>query len=214
MENSSLDRLIIENIGDLDAGTRRLWEIEGLVADAIDTVKSDWAKKVGWEAGADDWANDDCTVALPAWRPSPEEWWACFELWYGDGDGEPGTLTDSFWLTRLCGEGQGQIGFRFVQEEFGAVPWRKFLREKTTLLSGTRFILDDKPSFFLPFKVDKNALAIAVENEDIASALQPMRDALDYILEHHEKFDGLLAEMRGREAAKAPSALPPETTGS
>jgi len=198
--SNELDRLIIEHIADLDEGAKRLQLLQTKVAEAIDTLVQDWAEDKGWIAGDGTWNDDgDAGVCPPSWRPDGETWLAWFNLEYaGSDDGDWSEEKDYYWLTRLCGEGRGQVGFRFYQEEFGKTPWKKFLSQKAEVVSGTRFVMDDLPSLFLPFKIDKQTLAGAVENETIRDALAPMTEALDHIQSNWALFDQLREEMRGR----------------
>jgi hypothetical protein len=208
MDNSSLDRLLIENIADLDAGVKQLWSIERRLGEALDQLKKDWCDKAGWIAGDGTWMDkDDVSFGMAKW--AEPEWLVWFQLGYAAGLVQVGDYgEESFWITRLCAEGVrqesgAQMGFRFAQGPFGAHRWKKTLRRNQEILAGTRFIFDDEPSFFLPCRVDRLALAEAVEKNDFRDALRPVEAAMDYIKEHAGKFDALLDELRASEAAEA-----------
>lgn len=198
MDRVELDALLVRHIGDLDSSVQRVGELEQSVGEAIDIVFVEWGRENDWIV-KDGWEKNYCSVMPRAWRREVDEWPAFFELGYGSGEPvERAAGGDYFWLTRLCGAGQGQVGFRFGQDEFGKREWRKFIREYSDIVQGTNFILDDDPSFFLPLRVDIERLSVAIVNDDIVSALQPIKDALDHIAEHVAKFDALLSAMRAR----------------
>lgn len=201
MFTNELDKLIIEHIADLDEGAKRLQLISSKVGDAIDSVVQDWAAAHGWIAGDGGWNDDNDTwVCLPSWRTDEDTWLAYFGLDFaGADDGEWSEEKDYFWLTRLCAEGRGSMGFRFFQSEFGKTPWKKFLSQRADLFEGTRFVMDDLPSVFLPVKVDRQALSAAVENENIAEALEPIVEALDLLAAELAKFEKLRQQMRERQ---------------
>ncbi|WP_128292290.1 hypothetical protein [Afifella aestuarii] len=205
MEQASLDRMIVESLGDVDAAAKRLQEIEKRVSDAIEDVCAQWADHNNWLYKNNWLENDDCFVMPKDWRTESTEWPAWFELWYGAGDnGDQGGAHDFFWLTRFCREGSGQIGFRFQQDVLGKTPWKKLVRENARCVEHTSFIVDDEPSFFLPFRIDKTELAKAIEDgreEAFSEALRPMTEALDHIKASVDVFDTLLNEMRSREGA-------------
>ena len=195
---NELDRMLIEHLGDIDDGARRLEILQDKIAAAIDDLVQEWATAKGWKTGDETWRDDwDASVALPHWFTEEEKWLAWFTLGFAAGDdGEWSEEKDYFWLTRLCREGRGQMGFRFFQGNFGKTPWKKFLKENADRMADTRFILDDEPSFFLPLKVDKSLLAKGAEEEDFSEALQPITEALDYIYEVSQRFEDMRLEMQ------------------
>lgn len=195
METSSLDRIIVERIADLDAATNRMWQIQAKVAEAIDETKRKWAEDNAWSCCDRSWAEEwECSVYKPEWHSTGDEWKGWFQLDWRHGYDGPGVVgTEAFWLTRLCNEGSSTLGFRFFQEVAGKPSWKQFLRQKSEWLQGTRFIFDDAPSFFLPFSIDTAALATAVEEEDYSSCLEPMIIALDHVRDNVERFEELLA---------------------
>lgn len=202
MDQFELDALLVRHIADLDDGVRRLTQIERAVGDEIDSLAAKWGGDNDWVVDQG-WNDASCSVMPRAWRRGEDDWPAYFTLDYGSGD--PGAQQpggDYFWLTRLCNAGSGKFGFRFVQDEFGKREWRKFISERTDVMVDTKFILDDDPSFFLPFCVQAEALSAAVENDDIKGALGPMKEALDHIAEHVAKFEALLTAMRARTGQK------------
>jgi len=203
MLSNELDRMLIEHLGDLDDGASRMERLQEEIAKAIDDLIEEWATAKGWVTGEETWTHDlEAAVALPHWFTDEKKWLAWFELGFAAGDdGEWGHEKDYFWLTRLCQEGRGQIGFRFFLDEFGWAKWKKFLVANAHRLSDTRFILDDEPSLFLPVKVDKSLLAKGADAEEFSEALEPITEALNYIYEISERFEELRKNMSARQGS-------------
>jgi hypothetical protein len=200
---NELDRLLIEHLADLDDGARRLELLQDRVADAIDHVVADWTDDKNWLQGDETWRDSrDASVAQPNWRNEDGSWLAWFQLDFGVGDdGEWSEEKDYFWMTRLCREGRGQMGFRFAQGEFGKTQWKKYLQKNADRFAGTRFILDDEPSLFLPVKVDRDVLAKCAEEDDFSEALKPIVEALDHIRQLAPRFDEIRQEMLEQQAS-------------
>lgn len=200
---NELNKLLIEHLGDLDDGARRLEMLQQEVAEEIDDIFDKWVTEKGWIKGDETWKDDrDASVARPPWFTEEKGWIAWFQLDFASGDdGNPGAEKDHFWLTRLCREGRGQMGFRFVENEFGKTQWKRFLKANANRLADTRFILDDEPSLFLPFKIEKDALANGAEHEDFSEALQPLTEALDHLYDMSTRFEELRQEMLAQQGS-------------
>jgi hypothetical protein len=201
MFSNELDKLLILNIADLDEGARRFELLQHRVAGAIDTLIQDWAAEHGWRSTHTWQENNDAAVA-PAHWVTGDTWRAWFSFWYRSGDtGTWSNDQDYFWMTRLCAEGRGQMGFRFVQDEFPKTAWKKFLQAHAIGFADTPFVFDDEPSLFLPVKVDKETLARGAEEESFKDALRPLNDALDSIHSIIDRFETLLTAMRNQQAS-------------
>lgn len=197
MISNELEELLVKHVGDLDDGAKRLTAVSMRVGEAMDELTADWALEQQWEKGDGSWNDDaDLSVAPPEWK-NGDAWLSWFGLDYGSGDdGEFSATNDYFWLTRLCREGEGQIGFRFNQDIVPKVPWKKFLKAKGNQFAAAGFILDDEPSLFLPIRVDVTTLAAAVREEKIEDGLQALRDSLDTLRRSRPQFDALIAEAK------------------
>lgn len=196
MFSNELDKLLILNIGDLDEGARRFELLQKRVAREIEALVQEWAMRQGWRS-SQTWEDERDVAIAPAHWVTEDTWGAWFGFWYRSGDtGEWSDGHDYFWMTRLCAEGRGEIGFRFYQEEFPKTAWKKFLQAHAAGFADTRFVFDDEPSLFLPVRVDKETLAKGAEEENFTEALRPLSDALDYIQSIIDRFETLLATMR------------------
>ncbi len=201
MFSNELDKLLILNIGDLDEGARRFELLQHRVAGAVDTLIHEWAAEHGWRSTHTWQAEKDAAVA-PAHWVTGDAWRAWFSFWYRSGDtGEWSDGHDYFWMTRLCAEGRGEMGFRFYQDEFPKTAWKKFLQTHASDFADTRFVFDDEPSLFLPLKVNKETLANGAEEESFTEALRPVKEALDYVHSIIERFEALLTVMRNQQSS-------------
>lgn len=202
MFSNEIDRLLIQHIGDLDDGARRLGILQERVASTIDDVFNEWLDVKGWFPDGGHWkVRQDAALAPKHWVADEIKWLAWFSLGFGSGDdGTAGAERDSFWLTRLCKAGQGEMGLRFAQQEFGRTAWKKYLRDQAARFRGTRFIVDEEPSFFLPVVIDKEQLAKAFEEEDLKPAFGPLIEAFNYVHETVHLFDDLLVNFRKQQS--------------
>lgn len=210
MTSPELDALIVEHLADLDRSAARIEGIQRTVFSAMGRKAEDWAKKHGWandfrypEGGWDEWEN---RVAPEDWRvpgsaSEDDRFFAWFELAVGAGDTETGKDgEDWFYLTRLCRAGVGQLGLVFRQE--GLVKPRQWKQafhgpeRLVDMVSGTRFIADARPSFFLPFASDATSLAAALRDEDPEAALSFFDTALDALLAAKPAFDRVIARLK------------------
>ncbi len=198
-----LDRMLIEHLADLDDGVRRFEFLQLRIATAIDELIDEWLIGKEWRRDENTWKDDlALSVGRTDWRNEEKDWLAWFDFDYGAGDdGEWSEQKDYFWLTRLCGVGRGQMGFRFAQEEFGKTPWKRYLNENRDRLAVPSFIYEQERSFFLPVKVDKDLLAKGAEEEDFSEALQPIKEALDHIYEVSPRFEQMRQDMLAKQGS-------------
>jgi hypothetical protein len=108
---------------------------------------------------------------------------------------------DQFWLTNLCGLGGGPFGICWSCEysNFDAKKgeWKKFLEGRISDIQKHGFNYHQKSgTFFLPFIVDQQALAVAIKGDNIEDALGPLREALGVIEKAQPSFDILIEVAR------------------
>ena len=207
MSSSELDALIVEHLADLDRAAAGIDDIEARVFTAFGEKAGAWAKKQGWisdfdypEGGWPDW---NAWLAPQEWRTADtavedDECDGWFALSVGGGDTEGGRVSeDWFRLTRLCGAGVGQIGFRFGRPHFVKPrKWKLAVPRSAELVKNTSFVLDEDASFFLPITIQPVTLAQALRDEDIGAALDPFDAALDSLLDAKSAFDEILQSLR------------------
>ena len=198
MSTPEVDALIVENLADLDAAVKHLTRIEGEVFSAIDKLVTRWAKDNGWKSNFN-YLEEEAWIAHSSWISKDgedDEFQARLWLDVGIGDtqeGEPNE--DWYYLTRLCGAGVGQIGFRFSQEILKASKYKKMVKDVARLAQATAFTAEEKGSFYMPIKLDITTLAAAIRNEAIGDALGPVRQALDNVASAKPAFDKIIATL-------------------
>jgi hypothetical protein len=204
MSTDELDALIVRNLDDLDAAAKRLeLDIEKRVGKVIDQIAETWARKQGWE-GKFDFDLTTLWVAPAEWRSiegkaEADAFLGFFELWTGFADDfDTNHENDYFWLTRLCGAGRGKIGFRWSYgRSLGATKprWKRFLQEHREHLNQVRktaFAYEEGSGlFFMPIRVEVEALAAAIIDNTIDEALKPFCIGLDRLLTAKPGFDAL-----------------------
>ena len=192
MDEMKLDRLIVENITDIDATSRRAVEIGEMVDGEICEVARKWASDNGFVANAED---DTLWLSHPDWKTEDGDE-DQYDYWFGfqySSEYLSDSVEDQFMLTSLCKAGTDSMGFRLIQEVHAKRPWKKFLQSSGENFSGTRFVIDDVPTIWLPVVVDRTLLATAVEEEQFEEALKPVIDALDEIKLRFELLNRILA---------------------
>ncbi|SCX31388.1 hypothetical protein DSM25558_5201 [Agrobacterium sp. DSM 25558] len=196
MFSNELEKMLILHIADLDEGVRRMKLLQLRLAGVIDEIFEGWAAENGW-LSEHSWHEDGaCTLLPPEWQDGDGSSLGFFALEYGAGDDEIGIEHDHFWITRLCAEGRGSVGLRFFQNKFGKTTWKKLLVNETSMFAGTRFIIDDEPSIYLPIQIDKEVLANAAEEESFETALTPVfSNAFNHMLGLRNRFDELLSDI-------------------
>jgi hypothetical protein len=103
---------------------------------------------------------------------------------------------------RLCRRQATPLGFQWVCEptELGAKKrdWKRFLTEsRVNRIEKLGFKLESKSgAFFLQFIVEQEALAVAIEGNNLEDAFEPMRTALSVVVKSWKTFDDLIGEAR------------------
>jgi len=174
MSSPELDKLIIDNWGDLEAARGRADEIEEVVFDAVNQGVKAWCDARGWsgkfKAPASMW------LAPPQWttahgtRPAAD---AFFQFVASDTD------DDQWYLTALMGLGAGEIAFRLKQELLSKRAWAEIVRDPDNVARLPAFTIDDTPAFCLPLRIDQTAVVTALETADFDDALKPLVLLLD-----------------------------------
>lgn len=200
---ANVDALVIRNMSTIEQSIEHLINvIEPRVFGAINEEITDWIEKKRWVGEAT--YNDqhlDIWLRPVTWRTSPgepaEHGPAYFYI-MGLSEEE-----DWSWVTILCGANKDEIGFVTEFDWRGAglakKDWKALAQEhqaKTPQLHQAGFRFDDKEGVWaLPVRVDAEKLAQAVEEDDIASALEPLRVALETLGRIVDLWDALVAKI-------------------
>jgi hypothetical protein len=216
MSKERTGALIIRNLRLFESASKLFnIEIETGIFKAIDELTEGWAAKTKWR-GSFDFVEDTIWIAPPHWVPLSEptkgvrkkvvkeEPYARFELFGGEGDTLSAEATEDYWwLSRLCGVGSGEMGFRWQPDEGDLgirgkkARWKTFIRERAPASVEKGFKFEpDQGRFFLPVRVDPSRLAQAYESGSVEDGLEPITQALTRIEEVVPHFDNLLREIR------------------
>jgi hypothetical protein len=174
-DTASLDRLIIENLADLDSAAQRIDEIEERIWKAIGAEIEAWGAKNRWEVAAD--PEDAFEASPPAWVDE-EDQRAWFEFGWGPDDVDNGGKADpSFDLTRLCGLAGGRFCLWLVVKTPRRT-WKPLAQAEAETIALHGFQLSDHGNFYIDCTPGAAALAAAVEDGDFTEALECVRTAL------------------------------------
>jgi hypothetical protein len=201
MADADLDALIANNLADLDAAVRRVWfTLQPAVAEAMDEIINQSRERANWD-GEGDWNESGSWLAPFDWKKlgdiSGDAYKCQFGLEAGSGD-TMGELDgeDAFWLTRLLGIGDGRLGFWWRRNDVGKKAWRKLVGEQSDLITALRAkgfeYQEISGSFCLPVKIDQAALVAALKEETPVEAMEPLKTALQKLIDAKPDFDALL----------------------
>jgi hypothetical protein len=201
MAQPELDRLLINNIADLDAAAQHIInELMPDVGKALDELADAFMRKSGW-AGKADWSNEGLWLAPEDWRKQgiskrkadSDDFIAYFGF-ANRGEEEP---KEVYWLTQILGIGDRDLGLRWCRNDVKTKQWRKAVGQQTSVIEPLRArgfeYQESEGSFFLPIHVDQAALAQAVGDESPELALAPFTNVLQSCADAKPDFDALLA---------------------
>ena len=202
---ANVDALIIRNMSTIEQSMDHLINvIEPRVFGAIKEEITDWIEKKRWvgEATYKDRKQDlEIWLRPTTWRTSPGEPTECGRAYFSlSGLSEEDDLS---WVTVLCGANKGEIGFltEFDWRDAGLAKkdWQALAQQhqnETKQLPQAGFRFDDKEGVWaLPVHVDAEKLAQAIEEDDIASALEPLRVVLETLGRTVDLWDALVAKI-------------------
>jgi hypothetical protein len=202
MAQPELDRLIVNNLADLDAAAQHVEnEVQRAVASAMDQILETLLGKGGW-AGMAKYFDKGFWLASDEWRKqgdhTGDDYQCQFTLEVSLGRG---VEKDIFWLTQLLGIGDRTLGMRWTRNDVGKVKWRKEVGKQQEIIAKLRSrgfdYQETEGSFFLQVLIAQSALAQAVGEESPELALAPFADALQTCIDAKPDFDALLAATAG-----------------
>jgi hypothetical protein len=212
MTKTDAGALIIRNLGVFEEASKLLsHEIERDIFAEIDRLVKDWASDHDW-CGKFDWWKDQLSLAPREWVISEKDYevQAHFEFWMRHSDDEGETDKSDYWyLTRLCGAGINDLGFKWYEipaylgTQGNRIRWKAFVRTRALPFEKLGFQFEEERGrFYMPVRLDQGRLAQAYEKGGIEDALTPVRDALDKLQRSVGAFTGLIKDAR-REFKKA-----------
>jgi len=188
-----LDKLIIQNLEDLDATAKRIDALtEEIRREVFDLLQS-WAKDRDWLVSEDP---DDPWVAPHDWYQD-DDYFAWFQVDWGPGDTGQGMEGEAYFdLSRLAGVGGAKLCVWLWFEGVKAPVWKSIFRQATDQAKAGGFSYDDKDGFYIDCTPSPASLAAAVADDDFAAAFEPLTRALDAAHAAWPIFDQLLKKAR------------------
>lgn len=210
MSNKEAGSLIIKSIAifedvckeyDAKIGPDIYGEISKLVATLIQSNQ--------WAGTADLWNEDDLWFAPFEWKTAENEEDEGFKASYNFDLIKNSKSTSHedyiFHISPILGIGSTQAGFTFNLERKNignpkAGDLKKFCQSHFLYneLSERGFMQINNGDWFIPFKLDPDALADAYANDTIVDALQPIVDVLVTIQDAHTLFMQLLDDVEAK----------------
>lgn len=188
-----LDKLIIQNMEDLDATAKRIDALVREIWREVETHVETWAKARRWLTSMD-W--DDPWIAPPQWKQD-DRWMASFKIGWGPGDAEETKEgIPYFHLSRLAGVGGGRfcLWLHFIEVKRSA--WKPVFRDAASHLKAGGFLFDDAEGFYFDCTFSARSLAEAVAEDDYEVAFEPLNRALEAAHASWPLFDKMLKKAR------------------
>lgn len=192
-DTSELDRLLIDNLKDLDDAAKRIEALGNRLWREICSACEEWIGAHGWKG---EFGSDEPWFAPTEWfdKDEPEGW---FYLDFGPDDAGDGTgSTPYFWLSRYLGSGGGQLCLWLGQEALGARKWKPLAREFAHLLSPFGFHLSDSGNFYANCTLDSDRVAAALADNQLEQAMIPIEQVLTCAADAVPIFSKLLTKAR------------------
>lgn len=188
-DTSDLDRVIIDNLLDLDDTAKRIEELSDRVWAEICESMESWASKNDWKG---DYDVDD------PWL-TPADWFTDEEpdaFFYVDKGPVGTTAPPTYWLSHCIEVGHGQLCLWFVQKVTGAKQWKALARSYASRFAEKGFSLSDYGNFYTSCSLNAKDVAAALEGQRLETAMTPIEQALDRAASAMVLFNQILAEAR------------------
>jgi hypothetical protein len=212
MAQPELDRLIINNLADLDAAAKHVQnELEPAIDAALDSVLEPLIRKAGWAGAAD--RNKKTWLVHDDWRKQGDHVGSDFECQFDYAERSKSEAEyDFFWLTKLLGIGFQNVGLRWKRNDVkNKKQWKSAVGQQPAIIAQLRargFEYEQaEASFFLPVRIDQRELAQAVADESPGLALTPFNDALKTCVDAKPHFDALLKTIGSLDALSVASIM-------
>jgi hypothetical protein len=197
MAQPELDRLIINNLADLDAAAKYvIYELGAVVEASLGTLLEEFIREAEWTGKAD---SKYIWLAPREWRKQGDHVGSDFECRYLYAVRSKSTANyDFFQLTSLLGIGFANLGLRWARNDVkNKKQWKNAVGQQQDIIAellalGFEYEQADA-TFFLPVCIEQKALAQAVYEESPALALTPFNRAFQTCVDARPHFDRLLA---------------------
>ncbi len=202
MTDPSIGTVIVRHIDELEAALRYAnGTMQPMLAKAVAAVLEERRIALGWagETVAD--LSETIWLAPREWKIAGDPEDDDFDLSFSLGtmpciDGhEPET-----WVGTIAGFAGAGVRFVFGTDAIGQRDWKALLRSEGALLDeliNRGFLCDPKTGdLALTIPINREALASGFEEEDLETALMPLRTSVDRIHEARPIFDRLVEVIR------------------
>ncbi|MCX5580792.1 hypothetical protein [Kaistia terrae] len=191
-DTSELDKLIVENLLDLDQAAKRVDALGDQIWKQIYETFENWAMGRGWRGSSDE---DDPWVAPKNWVADKER-----EAWFypdnGPDDTGEGVGQEPYHaLSRYVGVAGGQLCLWFGQKT-GARKWKPLAREHAQIMVTHGFHLSDAGNFYTVCSLDARTVAAALADQQLETAMAPIEAALQRAANAEAEFTKLLAKVK------------------
>lgn len=188
-DTSDLDRVILDNLHDLDDAAKRIEELGDSVWSEICESVEGWASENAWKG---DYDVDDPWLTPADWCRDEEP-----DAYFYVDKGPKGTAAPpTYWLSHCIGVGQGQLCLWFEQKVTGVKQWKALARSNASRLAEKGFSLSDNGNFYTPCSLNAKDVAAALEGQRLETAMTPIEEALDRAASAAVLFNQILAEAR------------------
>ncbi len=203
MENKekqiAAESLILKNIKLFEeASVLMEEEISSKIFNEFDTIVQNWMDENDFYGKADFHDNDEIFFAPNNWKTdSDKEDSSPAKFQFDEENGD----SSHWWLSSLCHCSNDRAGFFFMIGKLQKAQWKpafdSLSENSKTELRKLGFELKEKEkSFFLPFKLDNEKLALAFEQDDFDEAMEPIRQTLKSIEQAIPYFDEVINALR------------------
>lgn len=201
MPETSVSRLIVEHINELEAALRIA---RGTMSQALGTAVAelldDRRRALDWEGEVNRDLNEGIWLAPSEWRTANDEY-DNYDLYveFEETDCLDGEEAET-WIGAFCGFAGAGIRFRLKTNALGQRDWKTLLRTETEVIDQLvegGFLCDPKKGELAALiSIEKDKLSEAFADEEFDEALQPVCWAIDRIITHRATLDQLVNAIR------------------
>jgi hypothetical protein len=198
MNQPELARLIISNLGDLDAAAKHIQDdLQPAVDDAIDDILKTFRSVKNWTVERRLKSNQNDWLAPEDWRRKGDQagndYYCRFET---ASIVKQGRSECHFFLTQLLGIGGQKFGLRWTRNGVSRRLWAKAVGQQNEIIAALRsrgFLYEEKDgSFFLEIVISQHELADAFSDGSSELPLGPLKVGLETCFNAKSDFDALL----------------------
>lgn len=200
-DTSELNALIVRHIGDLESAMKQAKsQIDGQLERATAQIIDEKRKEFEWTGEVNRSLDGEQWLAPEPWRTAnkSDNSFDLFLILHTDNGIED--FAAETWLSYFIGLNGCELAFVIETNALKVSRWKAFLRQQEDSIAELRdfgFTCDLKRGrLALPMGFNQEAIAQAVENEDVNEGLSPLGVALDRIVKARPILDKLVSKVR------------------